>query len=92
MTALVCERRSARDCNPIVLATVALALVGLAWWRGGPGPPMTVYISEEGHFCHDKSIDLLGLGKKHLRKIPVNDDFTINDAIIDTLTSKKLKR
>jgi aromatic-L-amino-acid decarboxylase len=44
----------------------------------GAGPPLTVYISTEGHSCHDKSVDMLGLGKNQLRKIPVKDDFTID--------------
>ncbi|MFQ5796783.1 MAG: pyridoxal phosphate-dependent decarboxylase family protein, partial [Candidatus Bipolaricaulia bacterium] len=43
------------------------------------GPPLTVYVSEEVHSCIDKGIDMLGLGKDQLRKIPVNDDFTINE-------------
>ena len=40
--------------------------------------PMTVYASEEVHGCVDKSIDQLGIGTNHLRKISVNEDFTIN--------------
>lgn len=42
------------------------------------GPPLTMYISTEGHYCIEKSLDLLGLGKNQLRKIPVNEDFIIN--------------
>ncbi|WP_299436428.1 pyridoxal-dependent decarboxylase [uncultured Aquimarina sp.] len=38
----------------------------------------TVYASEETHYCIDKSIDALGIGKKHLRKIATLSDFTIN--------------
>lgn len=40
--------------------------------------PFTVYCSTETHNSIDKSIQLLGIGSNHLRKIPVNDDFTIN--------------
>ena len=40
--------------------------------------PFTVYCSTETHNSIDKSIQLLGIGSDHLRKIPVNDDFTIN--------------
>ncbi len=40
--------------------------------------PMTVYVSEEGHSSFDKAMDMLGLGKKYLRKIPVDDDFRID--------------
>ncbi|SFE38898.1 pyridoxal phosphate-dependent decarboxylase family protein [Thermoflexibacter ruber] len=41
-------------------------------------PPMTIYVSEEGHSSVDKAVDMLGLGKKYLRKIPVNQDFEID--------------
>jgi glutamate/tyrosine decarboxylase-like PLP-dependent enzyme len=40
--------------------------------------PLTVYASTEIHSCNQKAVELLGLGTKALRKIPVNDDFTIN--------------
>lgn len=40
--------------------------------------PLTVYASTEVHSCNQKAVELLGLGTKALRKIPVNDDFTIN--------------
>ncbi len=39
--------------------------------------PMTIYVSEEGHSSFDKAVDMLGIGKKYLRKIPVNDQFQI---------------
>jgi glutamate/tyrosine decarboxylase-like PLP-dependent enzyme len=41
-------------------------------------PPMTVYVSEEGHSSFDKAMDMLGLGKKYLRKIAVDDEFRID--------------
>lgn len=40
--------------------------------------PCTVYVSEEGHSSFDKAMDMLGLGKKYLRKIPVNDEMRLN--------------
>ncbi len=42
------------------------------------GPQLTVYASTETHSCIEKSIDSLGIGKRNLRKIKTNDDFTIN--------------
>jgi glutamate/tyrosine decarboxylase-like PLP-dependent enzyme len=41
-------------------------------------PIMTVYVSEQGHSSIDKGMDMLGLGKKYLRKIPVDQDFRID--------------
>jgi glutamate/tyrosine decarboxylase-like PLP-dependent enzyme len=39
---------------------------------------MTYYCSTEGHSCLQKAIELLGVGNKNLRKIPVTEDFQIN--------------
>jgi aromatic-L-amino-acid/L-tryptophan decarboxylase len=52
--------------------------------------PFTVYCSTETHNCIDKSIALLGIGAKHIRKIPINDDFTINlDALEKQILADK---
>lgn len=40
--------------------------------------PFTVYASVETHNCVDKSVDILGIGTDHYRKIPVLEDFTID--------------
>ena len=40
--------------------------------------PMTVYVSEEGHSSFDKAMDMLGLGKNYLRKIPVDNQMRID--------------
>ncbi|MEQ9467520.1 MAG: pyridoxal-dependent decarboxylase [Ekhidna sp.] len=40
--------------------------------------PFTIYASAEVHGCVDKSIEELGIGTNQLRKIEVNQDFTID--------------
>jgi len=45
--------------------------------------PLTVYASTEVHSSNQKAVELLGLGSFCLRKIPVNDDFTINLKALD---------
>jgi glutamate/tyrosine decarboxylase-like PLP-dependent enzyme len=39
---------------------------------------MVFYASTEIHSCNTKAVELLGLGTKSLKKIAVNDDYTIN--------------
>jgi glutamate/tyrosine decarboxylase-like PLP-dependent enzyme len=39
---------------------------------------LIVYTSVEGHSCHQKAVELLGLGNTNLRKIPVKSDYTID--------------
>ncbi|NKI33104.1 pyridoxal phosphate-dependent decarboxylase family protein [Croceivirga thetidis] len=40
--------------------------------------PFVVYASEEVHSCVDKSVELLGIGTNHLRKITTDSEFKIN--------------
>lgn len=53
--------------------------------------PFTVYCSTETHSSIDKSIQLLGIGSDHLRKIPVNDDFTINLEMLEQKIKQDLE-
>src|SRR5574338_1678847 len=46
------------------------------------GPQLTVYGSTEVHSCNQKAVELMGLGSKHLRKIPVRDDYTMDLAAL----------
>jgi aromatic-L-amino-acid decarboxylase len=48
---------------------------------------MTVYASTEIHSCIQKAVELLGLGSNSLRKIPVNDDFTVNIKALEAAMS-----
>jgi glutamate/tyrosine decarboxylase-like PLP-dependent enzyme len=43
---------------------------------------LTVYASTEVHSCNQKAVELLGIGGKHLRKIPVNEDYTIDVEVL----------
>ena len=55
------------------------------------GSRITVYVSEQGHSSIDKAIDMLGLGKKYLRKIPVDDNLRINTQILEETILKDRK-
>lgn len=45
--------------------------------------PMTIYVSSEGHSSFDKAVDMLGIGLKNLKKIPVNSDFQIRTDLLE---------
>lgn len=44
---------------------------------------LTVYASVEVHSCSQKAVELLGMGSSSLRKIPVNEDFTIDLHVLE---------
>ena len=51
---------------------------------------LTVYASVEVHSCHQKSVELLGMGTSSLRKIPVKSDYTIDlDALKQTIKADR---
>lgn len=53
--------------------------------------PFTTYASSEVHSCVDKSLDELGIGTDHLRKVEVNDDFTINLQALEETIEEDIK-
>lgn len=52
--------------------------------------PMTLYVSAEGHNSLDKAVDSLGLGKKYLRKIPVDEAFRIIPSLLEEQIQKDI--
>ncbi len=53
--------------------------------------PLTVYVSAEGHSSFDKAVDMLGIGKKYLRKIPCDDAFRMDIAELEAQIKKDKK-
>ena len=47
------------------------------------GPPLVVYASTEVHSCNQKAVELLGLGREALHKIPVLADYRIDLAALE---------
>lgn len=41
-------------------------------------PPLVVYVSQEGHSCLRKAAELLGLGSRYVRTVPVGRDFRMD--------------
>ncbi|MGH3562183.1 MAG: GNAT family N-acetyltransferase [Mycobacterium sp.] len=45
-------------------------------------PPMVIYASSEAHTCITKAVELIGMGRRSLRRIPVNDAFAMDTAAL----------
>lgn len=80
--------------NFICLATARRAMTpgnvredGLA---GDDRPRLVVYASEQVHSCVDKAVDLLGIGTRQLRKLPVDDRFRLRvDPVRDAIAADR---
>ena len=56
----------------------------------GGGPPLVLYTSEETHSSVDKAVSMLGLGTRHLRKLPTDARFRLRlDALAEALASDR---
>src|SRR5690348_17135296 len=51
----------------------------------GDSAPLVVYKSVEGHGCHQKAIDLLGIGSTNLRTVPSDASLRLVPAELDRL-------
>lgn len=53
-------------------------------------PQMVLYTSAEAHSCHQKNVEVLGLGRDSIRFIPVNDQYQIDlDQLRATIEADK---
>jgi glutamate/tyrosine decarboxylase-like PLP-dependent enzyme len=54
------------------------------------GAPIVAYASAESHHSLDKSAGLLGIGRKGLRRVPVNDQVQMDPAALETAIKEDL--
>jgi len=65
--------KCARDRAGVGQAFLPVSIHGL---RSAPSD-LTVYASEQCHFSIERSVDILGLGRNSLRKIPTDENFHV---------------
>ena len=53
-------------------------------WKNGSTKPLGIMVSEQAHYCVDRAAKIMGLGEKGVIKIPVNEDYTMNTALLET--------
>jgi aromatic-L-amino-acid decarboxylase len=76
--------------NFTALAVARRAVAPEVREEGLRGTPLVVYASEEVHNCIDKAVDLLGIGWKHLRKIPTDEHFRLRvDLLREAIASDR---
>lgn len=50
--------------------------------------PLRFYASDQVHSCHQKAVELLGLGNKALRRVPTGPDFRMNVGTLKTMIAE----
>ena len=54
-------------------------------------PPMVMYVSDEGHSCLRKAAELLGLGNRQVRVVPVDDAFRMDVDALRHLVARDVR-
>jgi glutamate/tyrosine decarboxylase-like PLP-dependent enzyme len=73
--------------NLVALAVARNAKAGLDLRAEGVGAlpkPMRFYASDQVHSCHQRALEILGLGQKALHLVPSDADFRIDIAALET--------
>ena len=52
------------------------------------GPRLRVYVSDQGHSCIRKAIELLGIGSANLRIVPTDDRFRMRTPILEAMIAE----
>ncbi len=53
-------------------------------WKDGGNTSLGIMVSEEAHYCIDRAARIMGLGEKGIIKIPVNSEYAIDTATLET--------
>ncbi len=53
-------------------------------------PPLRVYTSDQSHYCHEQSMELLGLGRDAIRLVPSDDAYRMRlDSLVAMVTEDR---
>jgi glutamate/tyrosine decarboxylase-like PLP-dependent enzyme len=52
--------------------------------------PLVVYRSGEGHSCHQKAVELLGIGSENIRAVPTDAALRMDPQVLDTMVAGDL--
>ena len=55
------------------------------------GPRLRVYVSDQGHSCIRKAIELLGIGSANLRIVPTDDRFRMRIPVLESMIAEDRK-
>lgn len=68
--------------NLTALLAARKAMAGSDVWNEGHTGKLAVMVSEEAHYCVDRSLRIMGFGSEGIIKIPVNETFSMDVSLL----------
>ena len=77
--------------NLTALLSARKAVVANDVWTEGHTKPLGIMVSEEAHYCIERSAKIMGLGEQGIIKIPVKADFSMDVSLLETHYQKAIQ-
>jgi L-2,4-diaminobutyrate decarboxylase len=68
--------------NLTALLAARKAMAGTDIWNEGHTEKLAVMVSDEAHYCVDRSLRIMGFGSEGIIKIPVNETFSMDVSLL----------
>lgn len=69
--------------NLTALLAARKTMTGADIWQEGHNEKLAVMVSEEAHYCVDRSLRIMGFGSEGIIKIPVNRQFSMDASLLE---------
>lgn len=69
--------------NLTALLAARKTMAGADIWQEGHNEKLAVIVSEEAHYCVDRSLRIMGFGSEGIIKIPVNRKFSMDTSLLE---------
>lgn len=69
--------------NLTALLSARKAKISHDVWNKGYSEPLGVMVCEQAHYCIDRAAKIMGLGEKGIVKVPAQDNFSMNTAVLE---------
>ncbi|MEO6796117.1 MAG: pyridoxal-dependent decarboxylase [Candidatus Dormibacter sp.] len=58
----------------------------------GRAPKLSVYVSDQAHYCHEQAVEFLGMGRESIRKVPTDEAYRMRLDALSAMIAEDRQR